>query len=156
MNDKVPLSEKQLHPMPGEMAPEEGALSYEEELVKYFRLQSGELPRFDLMVLGVGKDGHTASLFPGQEALEEKIRLVLAVKGGNPDVNRLTLTLPVINQSQKILILVSGKEKSEVVRTIFQEREVGLPIQKVQPKEGKMIWLLDREAALLLPDAFHQ
>lgn len=142
--------------MPGEMAPEEGALSYEEELVKYFRLQSGELPRFDLMVLGVGKDGHTASLFPGQSTLEENTRMVLAVEGGNPYVNRLTLTLPVINQTKNILVLISGKGKAEVVKKIFHEKEAGLPIQRVQPEEGKRFWLLDQDAASLLSKGIYK
>jgi 6-phosphogluconolactonase len=152
MIDKVPLKEHQLHAMPVQMDPQEGAIKYEDELVKHFGLKPGEFPRFDLIVLGVGKDGHTASLFPGQSALIEKNRQVLAVKGGNPHVNRLTLTFPVINQANKIMILISGEGKAEIVRRIFQEREANLPIQKVQPEEGKLIWLIDRKAASLLSD----
>jgi 6-phosphogluconolactonase len=148
--DRVPLDQGQLHAMPVEGDPQDGALKYEEELTKHFRLEPEEFPSFDLIVLGVGRDGHTASLFPDHPALEEKTRRVLAVKGGNPNVNRLTVTLPVINQANRVMILISGKGKAEIVRKIFRQREASLPIQRVQPKKGKRVWLLDRKAASLL------
>jgi 6-phosphogluconolactonase len=150
MLDDLSLSPQQVHPMPGEKDPAEGALSYEKELTRHFEIQAGEFPGFDLIILGVGPDGHTASLFPGQSSLDEKQRLVLDVKGGDPDVNRLTLTLPVINQAKKILVLISGRGKAEIVKSIFQDKKTGLPIQRIQPEEGEMIWLLDKEAVSLL------
>ena len=151
MIDRVPLKEQQLHPMPVEMDPRAGASKYEDELIKHFRLKPGEFPEFDLIVLGVGEDGHTASLFPGQAALKESIKKVLAVKGGTPNVNRLTITFPVINRADKVMILISGKKKAGIVRKILQEREANLPVQRVQPKKGKLLWLLDGEAAFLMP-----
>jgi 6-phosphogluconolactonase len=147
MLDHVPLAADQIHPMPIKNRPREAASKYEVELSRHFGLQSGQFPRFDLLFLGVGNDGHTASLFPGQSALEEKERMVLAVIGGDPYMNRLTLTLPVINLARMILILVSGQGKADIIQRMFQKHVSGLPIQRVQPKQGKLIWLLDRGAA---------
>ena len=155
MADRVPLKEQHLHPMPAEMNPPAGASKYEDELIEHFRLKPGEFPEFDLIVLGVGEDGHTASLFPGQPALEENRKMVLAVNGGTPNVNRLTITFPVINRASQVMVLISGAGKAGIVRKILQEREANLPIQRVQPKTGDLIWLLDQEAASLLSEDIH-
>jgi 6-phosphogluconolactonase len=136
--------------MPGEVSPEEGALTYEREMIDYFLLKEGEFPVFDLIYLGLGNDGHTASLFPGHKALEETRKLVVAVKGGDPHVSRLTLTYPVLNHARQIVFMVSGKGKSPVLKTMFENRNALLPAQRVRPSHGKMNWLLDKEAASLL------
>jgi 6-phosphogluconolactonase len=147
---QAPIPAGQVHPMPGETAPELGALKYQEELVSSFRLRKGEFPVFDVVFLGVGVDGHTASLFPRQKALNEKEKMVVAVKGGEPDVSRLTMTLPVINNAREIVFLVCGKEKAGVIKSIIESRDQELPAHKVAPVNGVLTWLLDRDAASLL------
>ncbi|MGD2126036.1 MAG: 6-phosphogluconolactonase, partial [Desulfobacteraceae bacterium] len=110
----------------------------------------GKIPVFDLIFLGIGKDGHTASLFPGHGALNEQERLVVTVKGGDPDVNRLTMTFPVLNRARQLVFLVSGKEKAEVVKAVLHSRETGLPAERIQPVNGRLTWLLDRDGASLI------
>jgi 6-phosphogluconolactonase len=145
--DIVPIPLDQIHNMPVEISPEEGALRYQKKLIKFFRLKRGEFPVFDLIFMGIGPDGHTASLFPKSRALEENKRLVLSVKGGDPIVHRLTMTLPVLNNSRKIVFLVSGKGKSEILWNLLIQRQKGLPAQMIKPVNGELIWLIDREAA---------
>jgi 6-phosphogluconolactonase len=147
---KVPLPAERIHPMPAYMTPEQGALSYERELEHIFNLKQGHLPFFDLVFLGLGKDGHTASLFPGQESLEERERFVVAVKGGDPDVYRLTLTFPVLNRAGEVIFMVSGKEKAGVVKAVIEAEDERFPASRVRPASGMLTWLLDREAASLL------
>jgi 6-phosphogluconolactonase len=105
---------------------------------------------FDLIFLGLGKDGHTASLFPGQDGLKQENRLVTAVRGGDPDVDRLTLTLPVLNRARQVAFLVSGKEKAEMVRAVLGAEEASIPAQRVRPATGRLTWILDRDAASLI------
>jgi 6-phosphogluconolactonase len=147
---KVPLPEEQIHAMPVHMPPEEGALSYEREIKRLLGLKQVGLPSFDLVFLGLGRDGHTASLFPAQAPLEEGERWVVAVKGGDPEVNRLTLTLPTINQAKEVVFLVSGKAKAEVVKAVIEDDVEGFPASRVRP--AILTWLLDRDAASLLPE----
>ena len=148
--ERVPIPEAQVHPMPGAGSPEKGALNYQQELVKYFKTGAGESPVFDLIFLGLGTDGHTASLFPGQRSLNERERLVVSVKGGNPDLSRLTMTYPVLNSGRQIVFMVSGKEKAGVVKTVLDDKQSRFPVQGIQPAKGKLIFLIDREAASLL------
>ncbi len=147
---QVPVPAEQVHAMPSEVPPEKGALRYQQELLYYLQPEIGQCPIFDLVFLGMGGDGHTASLFPGHDALDEEERLVVAVKGGDPNVSRLTMTLPLLNRARQIVFLVSGTEKAEILRTVFEEKAAGLPVQRIRPSEGDLTWLLDREAALLL------
>jgi 6-phosphogluconolactonase len=149
--DQVPIPGENIHPMPGDASPEDGAIKYQQELIDFFQQGDGEFPVFDLILLGIGMDGHTASLFPGQRALEEKTKLIVAVKGGDPDINRLTMTYPVINRARQILFLVSGKRKAAVVKAILEEGKALLPARYVHPLKGKLIWLLDRDSASELP-----
>ena len=148
--DRVPIPQNQIHPIPVEAYSEEGAGKYQRVLIDFFHLKKGEFPVFDLIFLGIGTDGHTASLFPGKSALNEMNRWVVAVKGGNPNVNRLTLTLPVINRGKQIVFMISGKKKASVVKNALKGIQSGLPAQLVKPIKGTLIWLLDREAASLL------
>lgn len=149
---KVPLPAERIHPMPSRMPPGRGALGYEKELKRVLGLEQGDLPRFDLIFLGLGRDGHTASLFPGQDAPGECRRLVVAVKGGDPDVARLTLTFPVINQAREAIFMVSGRDKAKVVRAVIEASDRRLPASRVRPARGVLTWLLDREAASLLKE----
>ena len=148
--NRAPISENHVHPMPGWLSPEDGARKYQKTLMAFFRLKSGQFPIFDLIFLGTGKDGHTASLFPGQEALDETERLVISVKGGDPHFNRLTMTLPVLNHARRIIFLVSGKNKAGIVKTILETPKAKLPAQRIQPLNGTLTWLLDSESASIL------
>jgi 6-phosphogluconolactonase len=146
----LPLPPENIHFVRGDFPPEEAADEYQMELIRFFQLGEGEFPIFDLIFLGMGKDGHTASLFPGQSALHEESRLVMAVKGGTPDVYRTTLTFPVLNRARRIVFLVAGMEKAEMVRALLEGAQPDLPAAKIKPLQGDVIWLLDQEAASLL------
>jgi 6-phosphogluconolactonase len=148
--NRVPVPEAQVYPMPGELPPKQGAQNYQKALIDFFQLEDGRFPSFDQIFLGMGSDGHTASLFPGQAALDERKRLIVAVKGGNPNINRLTVTVPVLNRARQIVFLISGKEKASSLKTVFEDRKNQLPAQRIRPLNGELIWLLDQEAASLL------
>jgi 6-phosphogluconolactonase len=148
--DRVPIPLSQIHPMPGEGSPEEGAFNYQQELRRLFKTGAGEFPRFDLIFLGLGTDGHTASLFPGQGSLDEKERLVVPVKGGHPELSRLTMTYPVLNSGKQIVFMVSGRKKAEVVKTVLEDKQRRFPAHGIQPAKGNLIFLIEREAASLL------
>ncbi len=122
------------------------ARDYEQTLRTFFGLQPGEFPRFDLVLLGLGPDGHTASLFPGTAALDEKSSLVVANWVDKFQTYRLTFTLPVLNRAAYVMFLVSGDEKAEIVREVLENKNASLPSQKVNPSDGKLVWLLDRGA----------
>lgn len=151
--DRVHLSPEQIHRMEGELDPEEGAARYESGLRNTFRLEGAEVPAFDLVQLGMGADGHTASLFPHSAALDELGRLSVANHVQNKDAWRITLTWPVINQARSIFFLIGGAGKAEIVREVFlgardPER---LPSQLIRPASGILTLILDRAAAALLP-----
>jgi 6-phosphogluconolactonase len=146
----VPIPETQVHPMKCESSPRESANKYEQVLRDYFSLTSGGMPRFDLIYLGIGTDGHTASLFPGHQALNETEKLVTAVKGGKPNVARITMTLPLLNQARHIVFLIVGTAKARTIQTILEDEKTHLPAQKIRPLKGEITWLLDRSAASLL------
>jgi 6-phosphogluconolactonase len=125
------------------------AATYEQELRKFFRLSADQLPVFDFNLLGIGPDGHTASLFPGTEALSEKRRLVVANWVEKFQTNRITMTAPVLNNADTILFLVSGLEKAEVLQQILEGgyQPDLLPAQLIRPKRGRLLWLVDQAAA---------
>jgi len=148
--DKLAIPSAQVHPMPVWITPERGAALYQEELEGFFQRLGSDDPAFDLIFLGIGKDGHIASLFPAQEALDERKRWVVAVKGGIPYVSRLTMTYSIINHAIQIVFLVSGRQKAEILESIFEKRQLRLPAQKIQPLGGKLTWLVDQDAASLL------
>ena len=151
---RVAIPAANVHRLIGEGNPDENARSYEDELKTFFAGLSW--PRFDLVLLGMGTDGHTASLFPGSEALQEKSRWVVATKSQPSGQERITLTLPVFNHAAKILFLVTGKEKAQRLReavggwTAVGSQNDLLPAEMVQPVDGKLEWLVDRAAASLL------
>lgn len=129
------------------------AREYEERLRTAFGATGCEAPRFDLILLGMGPDGHTASLFPHSPALNETSQLVTAAAPGlEPFVPRLTLTLPVLNSAENILFLVSGADKAATLARVLdgESDEQALPSQSVRPAAGGPIWLVDREAAAAL------
>lgn len=147
--DKAPVRPGNIHPMPGEMDPEAGAREYGEFLMEFFSVQEGEFPVLDLVFLGIGADGHTASLFPGHDVLDEKKHPVRALSGGDPPVDRLTLTLPVLNRAKKVVFMVSGMSKAGIIKEIFDSNNL-LPASMVRPVEGELIWLLDSDAVSLI------
>ena len=125
------------------------AESYEKTLQKFFALQSGGFPRFDLILLGMGPDGHTASLFPGSAGLQEKSRLVIANWVDKFKTHRLTFTLPVLNAAACVAFLVSGTDKAPALHAVLESDAPGeqYPSKLVRPSDGKLIWLIDRAAA---------
>jgi 6-phosphogluconolactonase len=150
--DRVPIPPGQIYPMPGEGDPEKGAERYESGLKRFFGLVPDAVPVFDFMLLGVGRDGHIASLFPGQASLEEKKRLILSVTGGDPLVPRLTMTYPVINHARHTMFMVSGKGKADIIYAVFAQQDNTLPAQRIRPERGKVTWILDRDAASMLSE----
>jgi 6-phosphogluconolactonase len=153
---KVHIPPRNIHQIPtGHQAPEIGAKMYEKHLRDFFHSKSltetirisenTTFPSFDLILLGMGADGHTASLFPGSNFLEEKKKWVTAVKedAGSPPVPRITLTLPVLNQAKNILFLLSGNKKREILDTVLNEPKKALayPAAHVKPREN-LLWLV--------------
>jgi 6-phosphogluconolactonase len=151
--DHVPLKPTQIHRIQGELEPEPAASRYEAELRASFRLAGSERPRFDLVALGLGNDGHTASLFPHTAALHEVDRLAIANHVPQRDTWRITLTWPVINSARSVFFLVSGQEKAAILKEVLTgpldlER---LPSQLICPSSGILTLILDKAAAALLP-----
>jgi 6-phosphogluconolactonase len=130
----------------------EVASEYEKTLRKFFQLQPDGVPRFDLILLGMGPDGHTASLFPGTAGLQEKSRLVIANWVEKLKTSRLSFTFPVLNAARCVTFLVSGTDKAAVLKTVLEENVPGeqYPAKLVHPTDGKLIWLLDVAAASAL------
>jgi 6-phosphogluconolactonase len=151
--DHVPLRPEQIHRIEGELDPELAANRYESELRNTFRLEGAESPRFDLVALGMGDDGHTASLFPHTEAIHEVTRLVTANHVPQKDTWRITLTWPVIDHASSVFFLIAGQDKAAVLKEVLTgprdpER---LPSQLIWPASGILTLILDKAAAALLP-----
>ena len=133
--------------MKGEEPPEKAAREYEDLLIEHFSLAPGEFPRFDCVLLGMGPDGHTASLFPDDPALRENKRLVLDVFSRRHPPPRLTLTLPVLNHARCCLFLASGRLKNPILSTALNLMAAPqLPAQMVRPREGRLCWIIDANA----------
>ncbi len=149
--DYVPIPARNLHRIPAEVGAEAAAAAYEETLRTFFGVESW--PLFDLMLLGLGEDGHTASLFPGSPALLEKDHWTAAVEHHTPPpplVDRVSLTLPVINAARQAVFLVSGAGKAEILARVLHPlgaEDLCLPAQHVRLPEGQLTWLVDRAAA---------
>ena len=148
---KMPVLSQNTHRMPADLPDhDQAAQQYEEELHRFFKLEPGHLPRFDLILLGMGPDGHTASLFPHKPALHEQQRLVVATEPGlAPFVPRLTLTYPVLNNAANVLFLVEKEDKAATLARVLEgsPNSENLPSQSVQPTNGTLTWFLDRSAA---------
>lgn len=132
--------------------PHLAAQLYEQELQSYFQMEADQYPIFDLVLLGMGPDGHTASLFPGTQALTETERMVAANWVGKLDAWRITLTAPVINRAARVIILAAGDGKSRALHAALQgpHEPQQLPIQLIQPVNGNLTWMVDRAAAKML------
>jgi 6-phosphogluconolactonase len=149
---KVPVPTAQVARIRGESDdPETTAAEYARRLVEVFECKRGELPRFDLILLGMGVDGHTASLFPGSPVLKEVFRPVAAVHAAAAAIpQRFTFTFPLVNAAARVMFLVAGPEKAKMVKAVLGEPGGALPAAMVQPSPGRLTWLLDRAAASLL------
>ena len=146
---KVPVPAANIFRVPAENPDASAAAeAYEQTLRKFFALAPGEFPRFDLILLGMGPDGHAASLFPETAALREKSRLVVANWVEKLHTHRITLTLPVLNAARRVAFLVSGADKAAVLREVLEGNAPGekYPSKLIRPS-GKLIWFLDRAAA---------
>jgi 6-phosphogluconolactonase len=147
------LREDQVFRIAGELAnAAEAADQYEGTLRQFFHLEDGQLPRFDLVLLGMGPDGHTASLFPGTKALRERKRLVDANWVGKFYTQRITMTAPMLNAAARVLFMASGNDKAPALKAVLEgPREPSqLPAQLIQPVNGTLMWLVDEAAAHML------
>jgi 6-phosphogluconolactonase len=144
--DHVPVPAHQIHRMSGELPPAEAAWQYEEILKKYF---GDQVPQFDLILLGMGDDGHTASLFPGTPVLGEKDRWVAELFLKQQDMYRITLTAPLINKARQIVFQVFGENKAGVLKQVLEgpTQPEKLPSQLIKPGNGELHWFLDEAAA---------
>lgn len=145
---RIDIPPENIHRIKSELAPDEAARQYENELASFFDLGPLAPPPFDLALLGLGKDGHTLSLFPGTKALEETERLVVANHVSALGAWRISLTFKAVQEAKKAVFLVSGKDKAAVLKDVFDGKD--LPAGRVRAKE--LFWLADSEAAALLKD----
>lgn len=142
----VSLPAENIHRIKGEEEPDRAAREYEDDVRAFF--STSGMPTFDLIILGVGEDGHTASLFPDSPLLNERLRLAAPVYLEKPKLNRITLTLPVLNNAAHILVLATGEKKAEVVREILEgSGSARRPAGLVRPVPGVLQWLIDKRAA---------
>ena len=146
---KVPVPMENVFRIHAEENATRAATDYEQTLKTFFQLKPGEVPRFDLILLGMGSDGHTASLFPDTAVLQEQSRLVVAHWIDKLQTYRITLTLPVLNNSACVMFLVTGGDKADVLREVLETDSSGahFPSKLIQPKNGRLLWLIDRAAA---------
>lgn len=147
--DRVPIPPEQIHPVPFAATPKETATQYEAILRAYF---TSGAPRFDLVLLGLGENGHTASLFPHLPVLDERRRWVAEVYVQEQDLWRVTMTAPILNEAALVTFLVAGANKADVLHEVVQgPRDVSrLPAQLISPTQGELRWLVDRAAAARL------
>lgn len=151
---KVPVPVAHVHRVETESeSPVEAAARYEAAIRRAFGGGTG-IPRFDVIMLGMGADGHTASLFPGTPALMEHDRLVVANRVASMGATRITMTFPLINAARLVMILVTGKDKAPALRRVLEpEPGDALPAAAVRPVNGRLLWLVDGDAASLLDGA---
>lgn len=153
MISKAPLNKEQVTRIKGEYPDaEEAALEYEQALRSHFKLESGEVPHFDLLFAGIGNEGHTLSLFPGTKALHADGRIVVRNWVGKLYTDRITLTAPAASNAARILFMVTGADKALALKGVLEgpyEPEQ-LPAQLLQPKSGKLLWLVDTAAGSML------
>ncbi|MBI1749383.1 MAG: 6-phosphogluconolactonase [Acidobacteria bacterium] len=160
MFSRVTLPAENIHRVPAENPDAAAAAGeYEAELRRFFDLQPGKLPRFDLALLGMGPDGHIAALFPGSEALGVQDRLAVATRDASLNTEWITLTLPVLNNAATVVFLACGREKAETLREVLRRVEhpakgaPRFPAELVRPVNGRLLWVVDQGAAGLLTPA---
>ena len=145
--DYVSIPPENIHPIAtGQKNVDLAAESYKNELIRFFEFKENNAPQFDLILLGIGTDGHTASLFSDDERIDDPGRLVLPVSLTHLKNERISLTLPVINNARNVIALVVGAGKADIFSEIV-EKNLQVPASKVRPADGRLIYLLDKEAA---------
>jgi len=143
---KAPIPAGNVHRIRGEAEPGDAARQYEGELAAFFG--PGAVPAFDLVLLGIGEDGHTASLFPGSSLLRERTRLAMPVPRAQPAPERVTLTLPVLNAAAQVIFLAAGASKASILHEVLEDgNPKDCPAGLVKPLRGSLTWMLDRGAA---------
>jgi 6-phosphogluconolactonase len=148
MLSRVGVPEGNVHRISGEMAiAADSAVAYESDLRRFFRSENDEIPRLDLVLLGMGADGHTASIFPGSEVLHENRKLVAAPWVEKLHTYRITMTLPLLNNAAAVLFLVSGEDKASILSEVLAGEPGRFPAQFICPTNGSLTWLLDETAA---------
>lgn len=154
--DHVPLQPPNIHRIRGEDEPSAAAAAYEELLGNFFeRADTSAMTSFDLVLLGMGTDGHTASLFPGSAAARETRQWVVATPGPKPQSWRVSLTTVLINAAEDVTFLVSGAAKAERLKEVLEDRPPGpLPAQLIRPTHGALHWMIDAAAATRLGDDY--
>ena len=153
MLSKSPVDPAKVWRIRGELPDaSQAAREYEQTLQQVFHLASGQLPKFDLVLLGMGPDGHTASLFPGTKALNERERLVVSNWVGKFYTDRITMTAPVLNAAKSVLFLVHGADKAQPLKAVLEGplEPLQLPSQLIRPENGQLTWLVDHTAARML------
>jgi 6-phosphogluconolactonase len=152
--DKLALSDARIHRIRAERAERAAvAREYQEEIARTFGVDpDGPPPAFDLILLGMGADGHTASLFPGTPALNEGRRWVVENRVETLGTERITLTAPMINRAREVRVLIAGAEKASALKAVLEgpRDPHRLPSQLLAPTSGRLVWLIDRAAASLL------
>ncbi len=143
--DHIDIPPENVKRIPAEKEPAEAARGYEETIKRFFS-ETTQPPVFDIMLLGIGEDGHTASLFPGTDVIDEKERWVKEVYVEKLDTHRITLTFPVINRAKNVIFLVAGASKAEIVKQIYNRTDTTFPAARVVPENGEIVYFLDREA----------
>jgi 6-phosphogluconolactonase len=153
MLSKVPIKPEQVFRIKGEYKDtEKAAQEYEQALRASFKISEGQFPRFDLVLLGMGNEGHTASLFPGTKALHETKRLVVRNWVGKLYTDRITLTAPAISNAARVIFMITGADKALALKGVLEgpyEPEQ-LPAQMIQPSNGQLLWLVDTIAGGML------
>jgi len=146
---KVPIPPANVHRVHAELDAARSAVEYESELRSVFGSRTGEIPRFDLIMLGMGPDGHTASLFPGSTALHERAALVAATWVEKFKSHRITFTYPLLNAAAEILFVAGGADKADMLRNVLRGDPSGqtYPAADVRPASGRLLWLVDEAAA---------
>jgi 6-phosphogluconolactonase len=155
MIEHVPIPPENIYPVPSAIPDaREAASRYEARIMEALGLGPDDVPRFDLILLGMGPDGHVASIFPGTEAVEEEKRLVMGNWVDATKTRRITLTLPVLNHAANVIVLVAGAEKAPALRRVLRGPHTPplLPAERLHIKDGTLLWLADREAAGAPPD----
>jgi 6-phosphogluconolactonase len=150
----LPIQPSQVHRIQGELPAKEAAEAYQKDLEASFEIVPPEIPRFDLMFLGMGADGHTASLFPGGSLLSEKKLWVAGDRIPQVPTVRISLTFPLLNHARATVVMVAGEDKAAMIERVFSDgpdEKIQVPIQKLKPAgDGQCLWFLDEKAASLL------
>jgi 6-phosphogluconolactonase len=156
---KAPIKEEQIFRIKGEYPEaEDAAKDYEQQIRKHFRLADGQQPRFDLIFLGMGEEGHVASLFPGTKALQASGRIVVHNWVGKVLMDRITLTAPAINNAANVIVMAAGAAKAPALTAVLERvyEPEQLPAQMIRPTNGKLLWLVDPAAGSTLTQAIRE